>query len=105
MYRTVTTIRRTIRAALAATEAIARGALSRIFRLLADLFRAIDLDQVVEISYRKADGTESTRVIEPAELAATSTGAITVRGHDRMRGEDRTFRIDRIVNCRPAEVG
>ncbi|WP_433859836.1 WYL domain-containing protein [Streptomyces kronopolitis] len=57
------------------------------------------------MGYRKTDGAESTRVIEPAELTATTSGAITVRGHDRLRGEDRAFRIDRIVNCRLTEVG
>lgn len=105
MHRTVTAIRRTIRAALAAGQAIARSAVSRTFRLLVDLFRAVDAGAAVEIAYVKADGTESRRIVEPAELAATSTGAITVRGHDRLRGEDRTFRIDRIVGHRLVEVG
>ncbi len=100
-----TTIRRTIAGALAAGRHLARAAVSRVFRLLAELFRAIDSGAAVEIAYVKADDTESTRVIEPAELAATSAGAITVRGFDRLRGEDRTFRIDRIVDHRPVEVG
>ncbi|MFB6568251.1 WYL domain-containing protein [Streptomyces noursei] len=105
MYRTLTAIRRTIAAALAFGQYLARAAVSRTFRLLADLYRAIDSGAAVEIAYVKQDGTASIRVFEPAELVPTSTGAITVRGHDRLRGEDRTFRIDRILNCRPAEVG
>ncbi|WP_438489523.1 WYL domain-containing protein [Streptomyces sp. S186] len=105
MRRTATTIRRTIAAALAAGRHLVRAAVSRTFCLLADLYRAIDASAPVEIAYVKVDGTESTRVIEPAELTATSTGHITVRGHDRLRGEDRTFRIDRIVGHRLVEVG
>ena len=105
MHRTATAIRRTIAAALSFGRHIARSAVSRTFRLLADLYRAVDAGIAVEIAYVKVDGTQSTRIVEPAELAATSTGHITVRGHDRLRGEDRTFRIDRIVGHRLVEVG
>lgn len=105
MTRTVTAIRRTIAAALGFGQYTARRAVSRAFCLLIDLFRAIDANAAMEIAYVKRDGTESTRVIEPADLDPTLSGHITVRGHDRLRGEDRTFRIDRIVGHRLVEVG
>ena len=105
MTRTATTVRRTIAAAMGFGWSIARSALSRVFRLLTDLYRAIDTGSAVEIVYVKEDGTESTRIVEPAELSVASTGAITVRGFDRLRGEDRTFRVDRIVSHRLVEVG
>ncbi|GGX49173.1 WYL domain-containing protein [Streptomyces noursei] len=105
MRCTVTAIRRTIAAALSFGQYVARTAVSRTFRLLADLYRAIDSGAAVEIGYVKADGTGSRRVIEPAELSATSTGAIAVRAFDQLRGEDRTFRVDRIIGHRLMGVG
>lgn len=97
MHRIVTVIRRTLRAALAAGQALVTAVRGYRFRLLADLFRAIDTRRPVVIAYRKADGTTSVRVIEPAELRVTEAGDITVRAFDWLRGEDRTFRVDRIA--------
>ena len=98
MRRLLATVRRTIAAAAHAGMALVNATARRSFSLLADLFRAIDAGTAVVIGYVKADGTASERVIEPAELRATEAGDITVRAYDRSRGEDRTFRVDRITD-------
>ena len=95
-------VRRIFRAAANMADALVAAVRGYRFQLLADLFRAVDGGAAVTIGYRKADGSESERVIEPAELRATEAGDIVVRAHDHQTGEDRTFRIDRITHYRLA---
>lgn len=95
-------IRRTIRAALGTGQALTDAACRYTFRLLADLYRAADHGGVVVIGYRKGSGEASTRAVRPLDLRVTDAGDLTVRAYDHLRGEDRTFRIDRIVNYRAA---
>lgn len=97
MHRIATVIRRTIRAALTAGRHLVTAVRGYRFSLLVDLFRAIDTGRAVVIGYRKSDGTESLRVIEPVELRPTEAGDIVCRAHDHQSGETRTFRVDRIV--------
>ncbi|MEV8636538.1 WYL domain-containing protein [Streptosporangium sp. NPDC051023] len=61
-----------------------------------DLERAIADEQPVMITYVAADGTWTTRTVEPYELARTRAGRLIVRAMDRLRRESRTFRLDRI---------
>lgn len=98
MHRTLTAIRRTIRAAVNAATALATAVRGRRFALLVDLCRAVDTGAQVVIGYRKTDGSESVRTIRPLDLRATSAGDITVRAADHQSGEDRTFRVDRITS-------
>lgn len=98
MHRTVTAIRRTIRAALNTATALVTAVRGRRFALLVDLYRAVDTGARLVIGYRKADGSESVRAITPHRLDVTTAGDITVRAADAQSGEDRTFRVDRITS-------
>lgn len=49
----------------------------------------------VKISYRAADGTVTERKIDPYGIAFQS-GAWYVVGHDHLRNDRRTFRLDRV---------
>jgi predicted DNA-binding transcriptional regulator YafY len=87
---------RLIAAARTIAPALVSATRGRAFRLIADLYRAIDNAQPVTITYVKADGARSQRVIEPQSLTVSAAGDVIVRAYDRLRGEDRTFRTDRI---------
>lgn len=65
-------------------------------RTLADLYRAIDRQQPVSLTYTKGDGTTSVRTVEPYDLRTTAKGDIVLIGMDRESGERRSFRVDRI---------
>lgn len=102
MHRLAAAIRRSIRAALTTGQALVTVIRGRRHSLLVALFRAIDTGAAVRIGYVKPDGTASERVIEPAKLWPSEAGDITVRAFDRSRGEDRTFRVDRITSLNAA---
>lgn len=87
---------RLIAAARTVGQPLVSAIRGRAFRLMADLYRAIDNGQAVTITYVKADGARSERVIEPQGLTVSTAGDVIVRAYDRLRDEDRTFRIDRI---------
>jgi Helicase conserved C-terminal domain len=59
--------------------------------------RAADANTAVEIAYRRRDGEETTRVIEPSMLRA---GLVTA--WCRLRQDERTFDLSRILWARPA---
>ncbi|MFD6619961.1 WYL domain-containing protein [Streptomyces albidoflavus] len=63
---------------------------------LTRLIKALDKRHPVTITYTKADGTETIRTIEIADILVTAAGDIIVRAADRDTAETRTFRIDRI---------
>lgn len=65
-------------------------------KTLADLYRAIDRQHAVTITYRDADGSESIRTIEPADLRTTEDGDIVIVAMCRLRGDERNFRISRV---------
>jgi predicted DNA-binding transcriptional regulator YafY len=65
-------------------------------RTLTDLYRALDRQRAVTITYRKDDGTETVRTIEPYDIRTTTSGAIVIRAMDRETREARSFRLDRI---------
>jgi predicted DNA-binding transcriptional regulator YafY len=98
MRRLLAAIRRTIRAALTVSPALAAIVLGPRYALRA----AVVHGWTVVITYRKEDGTESVRTVEPHKVWETKAGNWAVRAHDRIRGEDRTFRIDRITAYRLA---
>jgi predicted DNA-binding transcriptional regulator YafY len=67
-------------------------------KTLTDLYRAIDHQHAVTITYRAEDGTETIRTIEPWDIRTTKAGRIQLRAGCRLRGDARSFYIDRIVS-------
>ncbi|MHB9857629.1 WYL domain-containing protein [Streptomyces sp. YIM S03343] len=65
---------------------------------LTRLITALDKQQPVTITYTKADGTETIRTIEIADVIVTNAGDIVLRAMDRDSLEMRSFRTDRIVS-------
>ena len=65
---------------------------------LTRLIKALDNRHPVTITYVKADGTETIRTIEIADVIVTNAGDIVLRAADRDTAEMRSFRIDRIVS-------
>lgn len=65
---------------------------------LTAMYRALDRQHPVTITYTKADGTVTLRTIEIREVKTTKAGAVILRAADRQSGELRTFRADRIVS-------
>ena len=63
---------------------------------LTRLIKALDAKHPVTITYIKADGTETIRTIEIADIIVTAAGDIVLRAADRDTQEMRSFRIDRI---------
>ena len=63
---------------------------------LTRLIKALDAKHPVTITYTKADGTETIRTIEIADVIVTAAGDIVLRAADRDTQEMRSFRIDRI---------
>lgn len=63
---------------------------------LTRLITALDKQQPVTITYTKADGTETIRTIEIADILVTAAGDIVLRAMDRDTAEMRSFRTDRI---------
>jgi len=65
-------------------------------KTLADLYRSIDRQHAVTITYVDADGTETIRTIEPSDIRTTKAGRIQVRAMCRLRGDARGFFVDQI---------
>ncbi|MET7944272.1 WYL domain-containing protein [Streptomyces sp. NPDC005302] len=63
---------------------------------LTRLIKALDAKHPVTITYVKADGTQTIRTIEIADIIVTAAGDIVLRAMDRETSEMRSFRIDRI---------
>jgi predicted DNA-binding transcriptional regulator YafY len=74
-------------------------------KTLADLYRAIDRQTVVTITYRDADGTETIRTVEPWDLRTTKAGRIQLRAGCRLRGDARSFFVDAIVSYTLHRIG
>lgn len=58
---------------------------------------AIRAERPVLITYVAVDGEQTTRTIEPYEVAVTDAGNVIVRALDRRSGDFRSFRLDRIT--------
>ncbi|MEU3851733.1 WYL domain-containing protein [Streptomyces sp. NPDC029554] len=63
---------------------------------LTRLIKALDAKHPVTITYTKADGSETIRTIEIADILVTTAGDIVLRAADRDTQEMRSFRLDRI---------
>lgn len=67
-----------------------------VTQTLTRLIKALDAKHPVTITYTKADGTETIRTIEIADIIVTTAGDIVLRAADRDTQEMRSFRVDRI---------
>ncbi|MEV6165790.1 WYL domain-containing protein [Streptomyces sp. NPDC052052] len=65
-------------------------------RTLADLYRALDRQNAITITYVDADGTETVRTVEPWDIRTTKSGRIQLRAGCRLRGDARSFYVDQI---------
>lgn len=74
-------------------------------KTLADLYRSVDRQQVVTLTYRDADGTETIRTVEPWDIRTTKAGRIQLRAGCRLRGDARSFYVDQIVSYTLHRIG
>ncbi|MFB7867398.1 WYL domain-containing protein [Streptomyces sp. NPDC056069] len=66
-------------------------------RTLTDLYRAIDRQQAVTITYLDDNGDQTIRTIEPYDIRTTKSGRIEIRAMCRLRAEARGFLLHRIA--------
>lgn len=76
-------------------------------KTLADLYRAMDRQHPITITYLKEEKDDAgrktgqliptVRTIEPYDIRTTSKGFVTVKAMDRETGKSRCFRVDRLV--------
>ncbi|MCX4792468.1 hypothetical protein OG369_42600 [Streptomyces sp. NBC_01221] len=77
-------------------------------KTLADLYRSIDRQHVVTVSFLKEEKddtgkktgrlVETVRSLELYEISTTSKGYIVFEAMDRATGESRTVRVDRVIS-------
>ena len=67
-----------------------------ITKTLTDLYRALDRQNAVTLTYVDADGTETIRTVEPWDIRTTKSGRIQLRAGCRLRGDARSFYVDQI---------
>ncbi|MFF9787228.1 WYL domain-containing protein [Streptomyces nigrescens] len=85
--------RRAIRAALTAGRALAAAACG-----IVELLRyAAETGRNVLMGYVKEDGTQSVRTVAPQKVWRSKAGHWCLRAACLLRGEDRTFRLDRVT--------
>ncbi|MFD7995549.1 WYL domain-containing protein [Streptomyces mexicanus] len=65
-------------------------------RTLADLYRSIDKQHAVTLTYVDDKGEETVRTVEGHELRTTADGDIVLVAMCRLRGDERQFRISHI---------
>ncbi|MFF6903487.1 WYL domain-containing protein [Streptomyces hydrogenans] len=66
-------------------------------RTLTDLYRALDHQHVITLTYRDRNGDESVRTIELHELHTTADGDITLVAMCRLRGEERHLLLSHVT--------
>ncbi|MFF9003702.1 WYL domain-containing protein [Streptomyces achromogenes] len=74
-------------------------------KTLADLYRAIDRQHAVTITYVDEKGKETVRTVEPWDIRTTKNGRIQLRAGCRLRGDARSFYVDQIVSYTPHRIG
>lgn len=67
-------------------------------KTLADLYRAIDRQHAVTITYVDEAGDITIRTVEPYDIRTTKNGSIRVHAMCRLRGDARSFDVARIVS-------
>lgn len=66
-------------------------------RTLTDLYRAIDAQRVVTLTYLDEKGNETVRTVEGHELRTTTDGDVILVAMCRLRGDERNFRISKVI--------
>ena len=64
---------------------------------LTDLYRAIDAQRVVTLTYVDDKGDETVRTVEGHELRTTADGDVVLVAMCRLRGDERNFRISKVI--------
>jgi predicted DNA-binding transcriptional regulator YafY len=67
-----------------------------ITKTLTDLYRALDRQTCVTLTFVDADGTETIRTVEPWDIRTTKSGRIQLHAGCRLRGDARSFYVDQI---------
>ncbi|MGW4270770.1 WYL domain-containing protein [Streptomyces seoulensis] len=65
-------------------------------KTIADLYRAIDKQHAVTLTYLNGQGEETVRTVEGHELRTTTDGDVILIAMCRLRGDECQFRISRI---------
>lgn len=94
--RTARHIRRVLRAACTAGQALITAARGARFRTLTALYRAIDTGSAVRIAYTDEDGGQTARTIWTERLWISDKGHILCTAWDQLRDARRTFRTERM---------
>lgn len=72
---------------------------------LTDLYRSIDAERAITITYRDTDGTETVRTVEPWDIRTIKSGRIQLRAGCRLRGDARSFYVDSIISYTTHRIG
>lgn len=67
-------------------------------KTLADLYRALDKQLVVTLTYVDDKGEETIRTVEGHELRTTADGDVILVAMCRLREDERQFRLSRVVS-------
>jgi predicted DNA-binding transcriptional regulator YafY len=77
-------------------------------KTLADLYRSIDRQHVITVTFLKEERddagrktgrlVETVRSLEPYDIRTTRDGHIVIKAMDRATGEARTVRLDRVLS-------
>lgn len=67
-------------------------------KTLTDLYRAIDKQYAVTLTFIDREGTETVRTVEGHELRTSADGDVILIAMCRLRGDERRFRISQVVS-------
>lgn len=67
-------------------------------KTLADLYKAIDRQNVVTLTYLDDKGDETIRTVEGHELRTTADGDVILIAMCRLREDERQFRLSRVIS-------
>lgn len=67
-------------------------------KTLTDLYRAIDRQHAVTLTYLDEKGEETIRTVEGHELRTTADGDIVLVAMCRLREDERQFRLSRVIS-------
>jgi predicted DNA-binding transcriptional regulator YafY len=74
-------------------------------KTLTDLYRAIDHQHAVTVTFVDEKGEETVRTVEPWDIRTTKNGRIQLRAGCRLRGDARSFYIDAIRSYTVHRIG
>ncbi|MFD8839761.1 WYL domain-containing protein [Streptomyces griseofuscus] len=66
-------------------------------KTIADLYRAIDRQHAVTLTYTDDNGDETVRTVEGHELRTTTDGDVILVAMCRLRRDERNFRISKVT--------